>query len=329
MPNGFLPNGNLPHRSSPHRLLPITIDCQYFRPQFAAAFLITQSKRGIFVENNTTHSIPLLLKALQEAQVEREAVDFLMVTHVHLDHAGGSSSLIQACPNAVLLAHPKAATHLIDPTKLVKSAKQVYGEQVFEQLYGTIEPIPASRVRVMQDNERLSWQGREFTFFYTRGHANHHFCIYDSESEGVFTGDTFGLAYPALQKHGLFIFPSTSPTDFDPNLARESIQKILSFQPKRVFLTHFGEVTEVQKAADQLLFHINFSEKLLNSAVTSTFTDLELDAYCEKELQSHFKKAMDAKGLGSDSQAWELVQTDLKLNAAGIAHVARKKRKSA
>ena len=159
------------------------------------------------------------MEVLKKEGLKPEDVQYLIITHVHLDHAGGSSALLKACPNAVLLAHPRAATHIIDPTKLIKSARLVYGESAFEKLYGEIEPVASARVRVMNDGETVQFGSRNLHFFYTRGHANHHFCILDSGSEGIFTGDSFGLAYPALQKNGLLIIPSTSPTDFNPDEA--------------------------------------------------------------------------------------------------------------
>jgi len=309
--------------------MPLLVDCFYSRPEFAGAYLLQEDQEGLFIENNTVHALGFLLEALSKRGLTPHQVKFLIVTHIHLDHAGGSSALMKACPNAVLLAHPKAAPHLVDPTKLVKSAKQVYGEKAFQELYGTIEPIDASRVRVMQDGEQLLWGSRKLTFIHTRGHANHHFCVFDSASEGVFTGDSFGLAYPALQKRGLFIFPSTSPTDFDPGLARQSIQKIRNLNPKHVYLTHYGAVEKVHEAAQQLLMHLDRVEALLEQAVGSSLKDEQLDAYCEKELQFYFSKELDLRGLGSDPFVWQLIQNDLKLNASGIAHVARKRRKGA
>ena len=181
---------------------------------------MVEKDQAAFVDTNTTHSVPLLIEKLRTLGLSPEAVSYLIITHVHLDHAGGASALLKLCPNATLLAHPKAARHMIDPSKLVTSAKKVYGEAQFDQLYGAIDSIPKERVQVIEDGEVIAFGTRTFQFFYTRGHANHHFCIWDSASNGVFTGDSFGLAYPALQKRGLFIFPSTSPTDFDPDEAR-------------------------------------------------------------------------------------------------------------
>jgi glyoxylase-like metal-dependent hydrolase (beta-lactamase superfamily II) len=305
--------------------MPTTIDCNYLAPQFAAAYLIAESDRALFVENNTAHATPFLLQALKETGLKPEQVEYLIVTHIHLDHAGGTSKLLQACPNAKVLAHPRAAPHLIDPTKLITSARHVYGDANFDRLYGEILPIDSARVRIMQDQEVLPFGSRSLKFIYTRGHANHHFCIFDSESEGIFTGDSFGLAYPALQKSGLFIFPSTSPTDFDPNEARLSIQKILDSGAKRAFLTHYGSIGDLKGAADQLRMHLDFSEKLLESAIQSSEPDAALDEFCQKQIYSYFQTLLSNQGLATP-EVWDLIKMDLELNAAGIAHIARKRR---
>jgi len=296
-----------------------TIDCNYVVPEFAASFLLTEGNEAAFIENNTAHSVPILLAALSKKGLKPSDVRYVIVTHVHLDHAGGSSMLMKACPNATLLAHPRAAKHLIDPEKLVSSARQVYGAEVFDRLYGTIEPIAESRVRTMSDGETLTWGTRTLTFLHTRGHANHHFCVLDSASRAIFTGDSFGLAYPALQKHGLFIFPSTSPTDFDPVEAKASVERIASCGATSAYLTHFGPITDLAGARTQLLAHLDFSEKLLHDAADSTLPDSELSDFCLKALRSHFKEAVNAHG--------KLIKMDLQLNADGIAHVAKKLRK--
>jgi glyoxylase-like metal-dependent hydrolase (beta-lactamase superfamily II) len=303
--------------------MPITIDCNYIVPQFAAAYLITESDRALFIENNTAHATPRLLQSLKETGLRPEQVEYLIVTHIHLDHAGGTSKLLQACPNATVLAHPRAAPHLIDPSKLVSSAKHVYGDSTFENLYGEILPIDATRVKIMQDQEILQFGSRSLKFIHTRGHANHHFCIFDSESSGIFTGDSFGLAYPQLQKNGLLIFPSTSPTDFDPEEARLSIQKILNSGAKQAFLTHYGSLDNLEQAAAQLLSHLDFSENLLILATASDESDSSLEEFCQRHLTKYFQNLLTQHGL---TMAWDLIKMDLELNAAGIAHIARKRR---
>jgi glyoxylase-like metal-dependent hydrolase (beta-lactamase superfamily II) len=308
----------------------ITIDCQYLHPRFAASYLVKDSGKAFFVDNNTTHSVPLLLNALSRTGLKPEQVQYLVITHVHLDHAGGSSALMKACPNAVLLAHPRAVPHLIDPNRLVSSAKSVYGEDVFVSLYGEIEPIPAERVRAVQDEEVLPFGSTRLRFLFTRGHANHHICIQmgDEKNSVVFTGDSFGLVYPDLQTGGLFIFPSTSPTDFDAEEARKSIKRILNTGAQEVFPTHFGGLKTLDIAAEHLLKAIDLSENILNEAFMSSLPDEKLSDFCEERLRQQMTKNLEALGMDFSPIITQLLKLDIELNAAGLAHVAKKRRNS-
>ena len=211
--------------------------------------------------------MPLLLQKLEAEGLSPEQVDYAIVTHIHLDHSGGSSALLEACPNAKLLCHPKAARHLIDPSRLVASSQAVYGEEQFAELYGEIRPIPEERVRIMEDDSVVQWGSRSFRFLHTRGHADHHFVIHDSGSEGVFTGDSFGIAYPILQKPDTpFLFPSTSPTQFHAEEARKSVRRIRDCGAARLFLTHFGEFTDLETGEAQLLSGIDAHESDLQGS---------------------------------------------------------------
>jgi glyoxylase-like metal-dependent hydrolase (beta-lactamase superfamily II) len=236
---------------------------------------------------------------------------------------------MELCPNAKLLAHPRAVPHLSDPSKLVKSAQEVYGEARFQELYGKIEPIDASRIQAMNDGEVLKWRGAELGFLHTRGHANHHFCIVLSElgkAQAIFTGDSFGLAYPDLQSHGLFIFPSTSPTDFNADEARKSIRRILDSGAPLAYLTHFGAVHDLPGASKQLMEGIDFSERLLKDAAESSLPDDQLGKFCDERIRQHFSLLLAKRGVRFDEKAKKLLDLDLELNADGIAHVARKNR---
>lgn len=308
-----------------------TIDCHYLdRPRFAAAYMITEGDEAAFVDNNTAHAVPRMLAALADTGLSPEQVRYLIVTHVHLDHAGGTSALMAACPNATVLVHPRAARHITDPAKLVASATAVYGAERFERLYGEIVPVPEDRVREMQDDERLTFGRRTLTFLHTRGHANHHFCVADDRSGAVFTGDAFGLHYPDLQGPGTFAFPSTSPTDFDPDLARQAIRRILGLAPKAVFPTHYGAVTDISESAGQLFRHLNFAETLMRDARDSDLPDEELTGYIEPRLRDYFTGLFDQHGpLGATPSAWDLVNLDIELNAQGIAIAANKERRKA
>ncbi|MEM7678058.1 MAG: MBL fold metallo-hydrolase [Myxococcota bacterium] len=306
-----------------------TIDCEYLdRPQFAAAYLITDGKKAAFIDNCTSRNVPQMMTALQNRGLGPDAVEYVIITHVHLDHAGGTSALLQACPQATVVAHPRAARHVIDPSKLVSSASAVYGADEFKKLYGTIEPIPEGRVMAMEDNEVLSFGSGQLRFMHTRGHANHHFCILDESSQSLFTGDAFGLHYPRLQGPGQFVFPSTSPTDFDGPLARDSVQRIVNAKPQRVFPTHFGEVTAIETAGRQLLRHLEFHEAVMLDAEQSELADDALTTYCQIRLKDYFAGLFNQHGdLGMQSDIWSFVELDLNLNGQGLAFAANKRRR--
>jgi len=307
------------------------IDTGYLdRERFAAAYLLIDGDRAAFIDNNTNSAIPRLLATLASRGLKPEQVEYLIITHVHLDHAGGTSRLAEACPKATVLAHPRAAPHIIDPTKLVASASAVYGADEFKRLYGTIEPVAEERVQTMDDEATLAFGQRGLRFLHTRGHANHHMCIADSGSGTIFTGDAFGLVYPDLQREGTFAFPSTSPTDFEPELARQSIHRLLAEQPTCVYPTHFGAVTDIETAAGQLLRHLEFAEALRDEARDGDWPDEALEVWCEARLRDYFQGLLDTRGtLGSDRSTWELIGLDIKLNAQGIAFAANKQRRKA
>lgn len=303
-----------------------TIDCGYLdEPGFAAAYLVRDGDRAAFVETNTARAVPRLLAALSAEGLRPEDVELVIITHVHLDHAGGASALMAACPNATLLAHPRAARHVIDPSKLVRSAEAVYGAERFAELYGTIEPLPEARVRVVQDAEALPFGARTFTFLHTRGHADHHMCVLDSGSNGVFTGDSFGLVYPALQHRGLFAIPSTSPTDFDPAAALETLTRIVATGAERAYLTHFGEHRDLAALADQLAPRVQAHGAIAEQAERAGLDGAELDAFCEREVRAHFDALLARHGLDEPS-ARRLLETDIALNAQGVAFAVRRRR---
>ena len=308
-----------------------TIDTGYLgRTEFAAAYLIVDGDRVAFIDNNTNAAVPKLLQALDGHGLDPQQVQYIIITHVHLDHAGGTSSLARACPEATVLAHPRAAPHVIDPTKLVASASAVYGEDEFKRLYGTIEPVPAERVCMLEDEQTLTFGRRELRFLHTRGHANHHFCIADSGSGTIFTGDAFGLIYPALQGEGTFAFPSTSPTDFEPELARAAVRRLIDEQPSGLYPTHFGKVTDIKTAAGQLERHLDFAETLRDAAETSDYPDDALEGYCHARIVDYFTGLLDGLGsLGRDPAVWDLLKLDIDLNAQGIAFAANKRRRKA
>lgn len=305
-----------------------TIDCNYMYPQIAAAYLMVEGDRAAFIESNTPKAVKYLLKGLEEANIHPENVDYLIVTHVHLDHASGTSELLKYCPNAKVLAHPKAAPHIINPKRLVESATMVYGKEAFDSMYGVIEPVSEEKVRIMQDNEVIHFGSRELKFIHTKGHANHHFVIYDSKSNSVFTGDSFGVAYPNLQTgNKKFIFPTSTPTDFDPDEAVLSINKIIETGAEKAYLTHFGCWENIKDGAEQLLYGLDILKKILIEAVESKLSDDKLEAICLQKVNEYIKKEIDKRNISLSKEEWNIMKLDIKLNAMGVSYSAKRQRK--
>ncbi len=229
------------------------IDTGYSRPGLAACYLMESDKLAAFIDTGTFHSVPKMLQLLEQKNIPRENLAYIMPTHVHLDHAGGAGELMRHLPNAKLVIHPRGARHMVDPSKLTAGATAVYGEEEFRRHFGELVPVDESRLLIAEDNFTLELDGRPLSFLDTPGHARHHYCVYDDTSKGFFTGDTFGISYREFDGgNGAFIFPTTTPVQFDPQAWHQSLDRLMRYQPARMYLTHFGMVTNTTKLADEL-----------------------------------------------------------------------------
>ena len=230
-----------------------TIDTGFVRPGFDASHLIVENGQAAFVDVGTSYAVPVLLEVLRRKQIPTENVQYVIVTHIHLDHAGGAGVLMKHLPNAKLVAHPRGARHLISPERLMKGTTAVYGAERTKALFGDIIPVSRERVIEATDEYRLSLSGRELLCPDTPGHARHHVCVVDKRSQGIFSGDTFGISFREFDtENGSVIFPICAPVHFDPEKMHASIDKLMTYQPKRIYLTHFGCVTGVPRLADEM-----------------------------------------------------------------------------
>jgi glyoxylase-like metal-dependent hydrolase (beta-lactamase superfamily II) len=230
-----------------------TVDAEYVRPGYASIHLIERRGRVAVVDTGTNDSVPLVLAALADRGLAAEAVDVVFITHVHLDHAGGAGLLMQRLPAARAVAHPRSVPHLRDPSRLIDASRVVYGAERFERLYGTPLAIDAARISETRDGDRLTLGGSELEVLHTPGHALHHHVLYDRDARAVFTGDTFGLSYRALDtERGACVMPTTTPTQFDPEQLVTSIRRIAALQPEALYLTHYGRVTDAERLAASL-----------------------------------------------------------------------------
>lgn len=294
-----------------------TIDTGFVRPRFDAAYLVVENGRGAFVDCGTNHAVPRMLAALGDAGLAPTDVDWLILTHVHLDHAGGAGELIARLPNAKLVVHPHGARHMIDPAKLWAGASAVYGESVMESTYGRLRPVPAERVVEAPDGHIVDLAGRALHCLDTPGHARHHLAVHDVRSNTCFTGDVFGLSYRDFDTaNGPFILPTTSPVQFDPAALHASIRRLVALQPAAMHLTHYGRVEDVTRLADDLHAQIDAMVAIAHAAHGKADRHAEL---IEALTDLYAKRAVAHGWMQGRAALVALLGMDIELNAQGLA----------
>lgn len=294
------------------------IDADYVRPKLAASHLLIHRGRAAFFETGTRYSVPGLLSALEHFGIAREAVDWVFITHVHLDHAGGAGQLMQALPNAKAVLHPRGAPHMIDPSKLVVASREVYGAENFARIYGEIIPIDASRVIATEPGQRFLLVDRAIEILHTPGHAMHHQVFCDTASGAVFTGDTFGLSYREFDIDGrAFAFPTTTPTQFDPVQLVDSIRRILALQPTAAYFTHFGRVDDLPRIGATLeRLTLEFAEFAREEAAAG---ETQLRQRLEERMWQVLRRELQAHGCTLPAaEVTRLLELDVGLNVDGL-----------
>lgn len=294
------------------------IDTMLQRRGMAACYLLEHQGMVAFIDTGTNNSVPILLEVLKRKGISPDAVAYVMPTHVHLDHAGGAGGLMQQCRNATLIIHPRGARHMIEPAKLEAGSLAVYGEEVFNKLFGRLIAVDSNRVQLAEDESELDLNGRKLLLLDTPGHARHHYCVYDEISRGLFTGDTFGASYPELnQGRSRFIFPPTTPVQFDPPAWLSSLDRLMSLNLQRVYVTHFGMHEEVPALVKLLRQSIQD-----HAATGQEYVDTEnrTDRIAQSLLQAGINYLLDAQcGVDVDNIR-ALIGLDMELNARGIDH---------
>ena len=292
------------------------IDTGFHRDDFDAAYLMVEAGRAAFIDTGTNFSVPRLLAALADQGLAPEAVDFVIPTHVHLDHAGGVGLLMQSLPRATVQVHARGARHMVDPSALYQGALAVYGQAEMSRAYGTLQPVAADRVQATHDGQTLRLAGRALQVIDTPGHAKHHHCIWDERSQGWFTGDTFGLSYREFDSAlGAWVMPTSTPVQFEPEALHASIDRLAARQPRCMYLTHFGRVTDVPRLAALLHRQIDamvaLGHGLRHAPQRHEALVAGLQALCRTELQQH--------GVADIEAGLQALALDIGLNAQGLA----------
>jgi glyoxylase-like metal-dependent hydrolase (beta-lactamase superfamily II) len=294
------------------------IDTGFHRPRFDAAYLVVEGRRAAFIDTGTNHAVPRLLAALDAVGLVPEDVEYVIPTHVHLDHAGGAGLLMQSLPRATMLVHPRGARHMIDPLALYMGAQAVYGTEEMQRSYGKLQPVDADRARSTTDGEVVELAGRPLLFIDTPGHARHHHCVWDESSRGWFTGDTFGLSYREHDTdRGAWILPTSTPVQFEPEALKQSITRMLQRDPACMYLTHYGRVHDVPRLAGLLFEQIDAMVEAA-SALRDVPAPDRHDAL-KQALTAIYRSQLARHGVADPVAAVALLALDIELNAQGLA----------
>ncbi|RKD72794.1 glyoxylase-like metal-dependent hydrolase (beta-lactamase superfamily II) [Sinobaca qinghaiensis] len=293
-------------------------------PGRTGTYILTGGTLAV-IETGPSPSIPRLKENLQKIGFSIKDIRYIIVTHIHLDHAGGAGLLIQECPDAELIVHPKGARHLADPSKLIKGAKAVYGDD-FDELFNPVLPVPEARILSAADGETLSLAaGRTLTFYHTPGHADHHISIHDSLTNGVFTGDTAGIQYvDALQYDRQIFLPSTSPNQFRPEQMLASLDHLTAMKPAAIYFGHFGKTEDLEEVSSQIRYWLPV---FVQTAEESAGKENELE-HLRAELYKDILGFYKLPPLPDGDPFKYLLQLDLYVCAMGLLDYVKKKQQN-
>jgi glyoxylase-like metal-dependent hydrolase (beta-lactamase superfamily II) len=231
----------------------IQIDTGYLRASHTACYLVIDAGRAAIIDTGVGYSAPRILDVLTEHGLARSAVDWVIPTHVHLDHAGGAGALMDVLPEARLGVHPSGASHMVDPSRLEAGVRALYGDAFFDREYAPISPVDERRVVPLADGEWLSVGERRLEVIHTPGHAWHQLGVFDLESRALMAGDAFGASYPGYgTDDSPFLIPVVPPPQFAPEAYRETLTRIVALDPCWVAPAHFPVVKAPQTAARYL-----------------------------------------------------------------------------
>ncbi|WP_373894950.1 MBL fold metallo-hydrolase [Virgibacillus sp. CBA3643] len=273
------------------------------------------------VETGPSPSIKHVKEGLKSLGFSLEEVKYIIVTHIHLDHAGGAGLLLRDCPNATIVVHPRGEKHLVNPKKLAASARAVYGES-FSDLFDPIISVDADRLLVKGEGDTLKI-GPECTleFLDTPGHAKHHFSIYDPVSRGMFTGDTVGIRYEQLIREGVDLFlPTTSPNQFDPNAMQAAINRMMGMKLERIYYGHFGVTEKTNQALRQVSEWLDVFVEVGEQIVAERKGYDDLAQALLGKVRQHLREF----GIPDDHEAYIVINLDMKVSALGMIDYFKK-----
>ncbi len=292
------------------------IDSGYIRKEFASIHLVVEKNKVAIIDTGTNFSTNNVLDALKKLNLTKLSVEWIFLTHIHLDHAGGAGKLISIFSNAKLAVHSRGVKHMVNPKRLWDAVINVYGLKTALQQYGEILPIPKDKIVEVGEGDTLYLERRAFEFWDAPGHANHHVFIRDTKSKSIFTGDTFGISYSEMDTvNGAFAFISSTPSQFNPNEAQNSIRRIMNSNASMVFLTHYSKLTNIQDTGNSLLQMVDDYVKIAELNANK----VDINKNIEKSLKELlFQRARDHDVAMSNIDLNDILKFDIKLNANGL-----------
>jgi len=279
------------------------------RERYTAAYLLEAGEPAL-IETGPGTSVEPVTRALDELGIAPRALAHIVLTHIHLDHAGGVGALAAAFPRASVWVHERGARHLAEPARLVASTTRVYGADRMATLFGPMEPVPPDRIRVFGDGASMDLGGRSLTALDTPGHAPHHLAIVDSATGVVFTGDALGIHVPALP----ILRPATPPPDFDLEAAVASIERIRSVDPTTLLFAHFGPIADVDRTCDLAVRQLRSWTRTVQRAMERTDDPDQIVEVLTREAASEVVTGAEAQ---LDLDRLETL-AGIRMNALGI-----------
>jgi glyoxylase-like metal-dependent hydrolase (beta-lactamase superfamily II) len=291
------------------------------REKATSAYLVEADEPAL-VETGPTTSVPAVLNGVSALGIGAADLAHIIVTHIHLDHAGGAGALAPHFPGATVWVHERGAPHLADPGKLVASAARIYGEEALREMFGPVEPIPRERLRSLTDGDTVPLGDRAIEAIYTPGHASHHVCLLDDATQSMFVGDALGVFLPDVR----ILRPATPPPEFDLELAVESIERVAERRPSRLLFSHFGpteEVTDICRLATQ---RIKGWADIVDQALTKTEDVVEVVRILRERTAEEMGPAA-----GTEYEAVQdryEVLSSYEMNALGLMRYLKKRREA-
>jgi glyoxylase-like metal-dependent hydrolase (beta-lactamase superfamily II) len=267
------------------------------------------------VDPGPSSTLPVLRRELEQAGISMSDVRTLVLTHIHLDHAGATGTLVHQHPGLRVYVHEKGAPHMVDPEKLLASATRLYGDAM-DTLWGEVRPVPASAITALKGGERISAGGRDLEVAYTPGHASHHVSYFSADSGLAFVGDTAGVRL----NPGGFNLPPTPPPDIDLEIWRDSLARIGRWGADTLFVTHFGPHQSAAAHLSDVADRIEWVSGLAKASLVHDGTDEDREAWFADEIRRELvRRASDA-----DANAYEIAGR-FDLNWRGLARYWRKR----